>query len=133
MSYSDRPAERFAKVCSELEARGAVWHALAVAEAGANVAQGTTPDGRRFSIAVWDDGTEDVVVAVQRMLPESAVAAALGPRRVAPDVEREPTDDVTVRCPACGWAETLSEVGVPSFCRECGAEFSVGGGGHGVG
>lgn len=133
MAYSDRPAERFAKVCSELEARGAEWRARPLG-GGVHAAEGRTPDGLRFSIVVWDDGTDDVTVCAQRMEPDAAVAAALGPRTVAPVVADE-TDagDFTYTCPACGFSETRSGTPMPSFCQECGAEFSVGGGGHGVG
>lgn len=133
MAYSDRPAERFAKVCSELEARGAEWRARPMG-GQAHIVNGRTHDGRRFSIAVWDDGTEEVTVCAQRMEPDAAVAAALGPRTVAPVVADETSaGDFTYTCPACGFSETRSGAPMPSFCQECGAEFSVGGGGHGVG
>lgn len=133
MAYSDRPAERFAKVCSELEARGTEWGVRPMGD-DVHVVEGRTPDGLRFSIALWDDGTEDVTVCAQRMEPDAAVAAVLGRRRVAPTVADETSaGDFTYTCPACGFSETRSGAPMPSFCQECGAEFSVGGGGHGVG
>lgn len=133
MASSDRPAERFAKVCSALEERGAEWGVRPVG-VDVHVAEGRTPGGLRFSIAVWDDGTQDVTVCAQRMEAEAAVAAVLGGRRVEPIVADETSaGDFTYTCPACGFSEMRSGRPMPSFCQECGAEFSVGGGGHGVG
>lgn len=79
-----------------------------------------------FTAVLDDDGTLDIWAS--GCTPEQAMETALAARRSAlaatPSLtlEYDGNGDATFTC-SCGWSETLSNVPLPKFCRECGVEL----------